>query len=153
MAHARIEGSRAFWSGAAIASLVALVAYFLLPDAQAEGPKAGQQVYELRTYTAKDGKLDALLGRFRDHTLALFKKHGLQSIGYWTPTEEPKSKNTLIYLLSFPSPEAREKAWAEFRGDPEWQKVVAESEKAAGGKLTEKTEFIVLTPTDFSAMQ
>ena len=29
---------------------------------------AGEHVYELRTYTAEPGRLDALNGRFRDHT-------------------------------------------------------------------------------------
>jgi hypothetical protein len=127
-------------------------AWWLMQPAQAQGPKADPRVFELRTYTANEGKLNALNARFRDHTVALFNKHGMTSIGYWTPTEEPKSKNTLIYLLAFPSAEAREKSWAAFRADPDWAKARAESEKD-GGKLTEKTEFVILTPTDFSPMQ
>ena len=41
-------------------------------------------VYELRTYTTNPGKLDALNARFRDHTIRLFQKHGIESVGYWT---------------------------------------------------------------------
>ena len=41
--------------------------------------------YELRIYTAAEGKLEALNARFRDHTCALFEKHGLTNIGYWVP--------------------------------------------------------------------
>lgn len=41
--------------------------------------KASADVFELRTYTTNDGKLDNLNARFRDHTVALFKKHGMES--------------------------------------------------------------------------
>jgi type II secretory pathway pseudopilin PulG len=133
--------------------VVGVAAWVVMQSAQAQGPKADARVFELRTYTAKEGKLDALKARFRDHTVGLFKKHGMTQIGYWAPTEEPKSKNTLVYLLAFPTAEAREKSWAAFRADPDWQKALADSEKENGGKLTEKTEFVVLTPTDFSQMQ
>src|SRR5207248_4889348 len=52
--------------------------------------------FELRTYTVQPGSsLDLLHSRFRDHTTALFKKHGMTIIGYWQPVAKP---NTLIYL-------------------------------------------------------
>ena len=38
-------------------------------------------VFEMRTYYANEGKLDALKARFRDHTVALFKKHGMTNVG------------------------------------------------------------------------
>ena len=40
------------------------------------------QVFELRTYTAAEGKHDDLLARFRDHTLRIFEKHGMTNVGY-----------------------------------------------------------------------
>ena len=49
--------------------------------------QAPHHVYELRTYTAPPGKLDALEARFRDHTEAIFKRHGLTAIGYWVPQD------------------------------------------------------------------
>ena len=48
----------------------------------------------IRTYTAADGKLDALESRFRDHTMNLFERHGMKNIAYWIPVDVP---NTLIY--------------------------------------------------------
>jgi hypothetical protein len=39
------------------------------------------RVYELRIYTCHEGKLDALLARFRDHTCKLFEKHGIGNVG------------------------------------------------------------------------
>jgi hypothetical protein len=102
--------------------------------------------YELRTYHAHAGKLDALEARFRDHTTKLFEKHGMTNVGYWTPTPNPDNK--LIYLLAFPSKEMREKAWKAFGADPEWQKVRKETE--AKGALVDKVESRFLTATDYS---
>src|SRR3989442_11514410 len=69
------------------------------------------RVFEIRTYTAAEGKLDALHARFRDHTLALFKKHGMTSVGYFKPQDAPFKQNTLIYILAHPSREAAAKNW------------------------------------------
>src|SRR5271169_1450100 len=81
---------------------------------------AQSRVFELRTYTCNEGKLEALKARFRDHTIEIFKRHGMESVGYWTPQDPEKSKTTLIYILVHPSLEAAKKNWAEFRADPEW---------------------------------
>ena len=112
------------------------------------------RVFEMRKYTAAPGKLDALLARFRDHTNALFEKHGITMIGYWVPTDGEKSKNTLIYILAYPSREAATKSWKDFQADPEWQKARAESEKE--GPLLIKNggvESTFMTPTDFSTIK
>ncbi|MHB8897128.1 MAG: NIPSNAP family protein [Thermoguttaceae bacterium] len=103
-------------------------------------------VYELRTYYATPGRLDDLNARFRDHTLALFEKHGLQNIGYWMPVDN--TDNALVYLLAFPSQEARAKAWKEFSADPQWQKVRQETE--ANGKIVTKVESVQMAATDYS---
>ena len=112
---------------------------------------AQNRVYELRTYTAYEGKLEAVKARFRDHTIALFKHHGIESIGYFVPQDPEKSKNTLIYIVAHPSLEAAEKNWVAFRADPEWLKVKADSE--AAGPIVLKTESVFLTPTDFSMLK
>jgi hypothetical protein len=109
------------------------------------------RVYELRTYTCYDGKLDALKARFRDHTVRIFNKHGMESIGYWVPQDGERSKNTLIYILAHPSREAAAKHWAEFLADPEWKKVAAESE--ANGKIVQKVESVFMEPTEFSQLK
>jgi hypothetical protein len=114
--------------------------------------QGGERVFELRTYTAAPGKLDALKKRFRDHTLRIFERHGMTNIGYWIPADPPNSENTLIYILAHKSREAAKKSWADFRADPEWQKVAAESEK--DGKLLAKSpESVFMTPADFSPMK
>ncbi len=109
------------------------------------------RVYELRTYTRYEGKLEALKARFRDHTIDIFKRHGIESIGYWVPEDPEKSKNTLIYIVAHPSRAAAEKDWKEFRDDPEWKKVAADSE--ANGKIVQKVESVFMDPTDFSKLK
>jgi hypothetical protein len=109
------------------------------------------RVFEIRTYTAAEGKLDALNARFRDHTLALFQKHGMTNIGYFTPEDAPLKGNTLIYILAYPSREAATKSWQAFHDDPEWQKVKADSE--AHGPLTTKMVSVFADPTDYSPMK
>lgn len=118
----------------------------LLPLSSAFAAQAETRFFELRTYYAAPGKLDDLLARFRDHTTAIFEKHGITNIGYWLP--ETNSENTLIYLLAYPNREAREKSWKEFFADPEWQSVAKQSER--NGRLVTKVESVYLQPTDFS---
>jgi hypothetical protein len=112
---------------------------------------AQNRVYELRTYTCFEGKLEALKARFRDHTIAIFNRHGMESIGYWIPEDPEKSKTTLIYILAHPSREAATKNWAAFRDDPEWKKVSADSE--ANGKIVQKVESVFMNPADFSKLK
>jgi len=107
---------------------------------------ADSRCYELRVYTAAEGKLDALHARFRNHTLKLFEKHGITNIGYWTPVENPERK--LYYVVAFPSPDARTAAWKAFGADPAWQAAFKESEK--DGRLVTKVESTLLHTTDFS---
>ncbi|HWW98034.1 MAG TPA: NIPSNAP family protein [Edaphobacter sp.] len=116
-------------------------------EEQSGGAKA-DVVYELRVYHANEGKLDALVARFRDHTDAIFKRHGMMSIAYWTPTDEPLKGRTLIYILKHPSREAAMANWKAFHDDPEWIKVSTASE--VNGKLAEKIDSTYMTLTDFS---
>ena len=116
-------------------------------EAQASGAKA-DVVYELRVYHANEGKLDALVARFRDHTDAIFKRHGMKSVAYWTPTDEPLKGRTLIYILKHPSREAATANWKAFHDDPEWVKVSTASE--VNGKLAAKVDSTYMTLTDFS---
>lgn len=139
----------------ASAALGALGA-FATPGAAAgpAGPSLApdSRCFELRTYTASPGKLQALHARFRDHTNALFAKHGMTVIGFWVPADQDKgADNTLVYLLAFPSRAAQEKAWNEFRADPAW--IAARTASEVDGKLTEKIESLLLTATDYSPMK
>jgi len=110
-----------------------------------------QRVFEIRTYTTEPGKLPDLLKRFREHTTKLFEKRGMTNIGYWVPTDEPRSANTLIYILAHDSRAAADQSWKAFRSDPDWIKAKEASE--ASGKIVSKVESTFADPTDFSAIK
>jgi hypothetical protein len=110
-----------------------------------------ERFFELRIYTAAPGKLDALNKRFRDHTLKFFEKHGIESIGYWTAADD-SGVGKLYYIVAYPDQASREKSLINgVAKDPGFLAVVAESEK--DGKLVEKTESVLLKPTDYSAIK
>jgi hypothetical protein len=129
-----------------VCGLVAVVAF-------SAGRSQGQEkktprVYELRTYTTEPGRLPALHARFRDHTMKLFEKHGMQNVMYWVPTDAELRDNTLIYIVSHASLDAAAKSWDAFINDPEWKKVREASE--ADGKIVAKVERRYMTLTDYS---
>jgi hypothetical protein len=116
------------------------------------GKGAAGRVFELRTYTTAEGKLPNLDARFRDHTVALFARHGITNLGYFHPVDAEKgSANTLIYFLAHKDREAAAASWKAFREDPNWTKARTESEK--NGKLTAKVESVFLKPVDFSPLK
>lgn len=114
-----------------------------------------ERVFEMRTYTTNEGKLDALHARFRDHTMKLFTKHGMTHIGYWVPTDADKGAGSkLIYILAHPSKEAGLESFTAFRADPEWIAAKAESEK--NGSLTiakDGVKSIYMKAVDFSPIK
>jgi hypothetical protein len=116
--------------------------------AHASGETGDGPVFELRIYHTYEGKLDDLLARFRDHTITIFKRHGMESIAYWTPTDDPLKGKTLVYILKHPSRTAALASWAAFHDDPEWKQVSAASE--VNGKLVEKVDSTYMKLTDFS---
>ena len=107
--------------------------------------------FEMRTYYTNPEKMPALHARFKNHTTRLFEKHGMTNIGYWSPTTGDNAENTLVYILAYPSQEAREKSWKDFFADPEWQAAAKKSEE--NGKLVAKVESVFLNPTDYSPIK
>jgi hypothetical protein len=136
-----------------VAGLALAVGGLAMVKTTAAQEKGKERVFELRIYTAAEGKLDALHARFRDHTNKLFAKHGMEMIGYWTPTDADKGAgNKLYYILAHASREAAEKSWKAFREDPEWKAALADSEK--NGKLTAGENVVIfMKPTDYSPMK
>ena len=133
--------------------LIAAVAVLAMNQIAHSVPAADakERIFEIRTYTTEPGKLPDLLKRFREHTTKLFEKHGMTNIGYWVPTDEPLSKNTLIYVLAHDSRDAAKKSWKDFQADPDWIKARDASE--AAGKIVTKVESIYAKPADFSAIK
>lgn len=103
--------------------------------------------FELRTYTVRaegPGSIDLLHSRFRQHTNRLFRKHGMEIIGFWHPTNKP---NTLIYILAYKDRAARDAAWKAFQSDPEWVKVRTEMQVGT------QVEAIFMSAVDYGPLK
>lgn len=124
-----------------------MLAAVLASNLFAADPAKDSKVYEMRIYYANEGKLDALHARFRDHTLKLFAKHGMTNVGYWVPVGD-NAERKLVYVLAYPSKEAREASWKAFVADPVWKDAKAASEK--DGVLVGKVETLFMSTTDYS---
>ena len=111
----------------------------------------GERIFEMRTYTAHPGRIDALNARFRDHTTRIFENHGMTNVGYWTPQEAPLSENTLVYILAHDSREAGQASWDAFRADPEWAQVAEESQR--DGRIVQSVDVLWLESTDYSKIK
>ena len=137
-----------------VSTLVLLAIGFALgswhQSSVAHAQNAGR-VFELRTYTAPDGKLPELQARFRNHTMRIFERHGMKNVGYWVPQDAPTKDNTLIYIISHESREAAKKSWAAFGADPEWQKVSKESQ--VNGKIVAGITSVYMDATDYSPIK
>ncbi len=118
-----------------------------IASAEAEGGP----VFEMRTYTTHEGRLDDLHQRFIDHTLTLFERHGMRNVGYWMPTDPERSQDTLIFILKHDSAEAAEQNWQGFLNDPEWQAAYAKSHE--DGPLVKHIDSVFMQATDYSAIQ
>jgi uncharacterized protein (DUF1330 family) len=124
-------------------ALLLLASVLLLTSAAT----AADKVYELRIYTCNPGKLDALNARFRDHTVRLFEKHGIENVGYWTPIDN--TNNQLVYIIAHKSREAAKASFAAFGADPDW-KAAAKASEANGKILAKAPESIFMDATDYS---
>lgn len=141
---------------------LALAALLLAGCASQPVAQPDPRLFEMRVYYAEPGKLDALHARFRDHTCALFERHGMTNLPYWVMDADQRGARsnlipgrTLVYLLAHRDEAAARASFAAFRADPAWVRAKADSEAAAGGPLTVpdgvKGEFLV--PTDYSRVK
>jgi hypothetical protein len=110
--------------------------------------QATPRVFEMRTYTTHEGKLEDLQARFRNHTVKYFEKHGMTNIGYWVPRDQP---NTLVYILAYPSRDAATKGWDTFRKDEGW--IAARTASEANGPIVAKVNSVFMDPTNFSGLK
>ena len=78
--------------------------------------------------------------------MPLFKKHGIDALGYWIPTKNPE--NAFYYLMAYPSKAARDASWKEFGKDPQWQEAAKKSEE--NGKIIARVNIYFLKATNFS---
>ena len=135
-------------------SLVAVVSFglgALVTARLGSAPKASaasNRVFELRIYHTEPGKLGDLQTLFREHTIPMFKKHGLEGVGYWVPEDKPE---TWIYILAHKSRDDAKKNWAAFQADPDWQAALKAAN--ADGRVVEKIDSTFMDPADISPLK
>ena len=142
--------TKMMWSsvGLAAAFMAGFAVHAVVAGASVANAQAASRVFELRTYTPGDGKLDLLHARFRNHTLRIFQRHGMTNVWYGKPMDAPLAQTTLVYMLAHQSREAAKRSWDAFRADTEWAAVAKES-----GVGPVKVESVFLEPTDYSPMK
>ena len=127
-------------------TLLYAICLFALCCSHSPAQSQSSKLYEVRIYHPNPGKYEAIIDRFRQYTTRLFEKHGMENIGYWTPTDT--SRHELIYILAYPGKAARDTSWKRFGADPAWREVVAKTE--ANGKLVQKIDSYFMTESDLS---
>jgi len=107
-------------------------------------------IYELRTYWAAPGKIEALHRRFRTLTLGIFQRYNMEVVGFWTPAPATTETGDLVYILRFPDETAKIAAWNAFQNDPDW--VAGKTASEVNGKLVDRLTSVLLNPTDYSSL-
>ena len=115
-----------------------------LPKVSAEG---SQRVVEFRTYTAAEGKLDAMAKRFAEER-KFFEKHGMKSVLYSVAVEPSQSQNDFVYVLSHESREAAKKSWEGVLSDPGFKELINKT-----GRMSVKQQIVFAKPTDYSPVK
>ena len=66
--------------------------------------------YQLRTYIIPEGRMPDIIRRFEMVTMDLFRKHGIEVVGFWT-VDEPNPGRELVYVTRFENQQAADTAW------------------------------------------
>lgn len=133
-------------------SMVLTATPFSSPVKPAGSADPTRKIFELRIYESPTWKqLGFLHDRFAGGEIELFHKSGIYPILYADTLIGPNQPN-MAYLIPFESEAHREKAWAAFRENPDWQKLRAESVRR-GGEIVRNITNMFLTPTSFSMLR
>ena len=111
-----------------------------------EASKKDTHLYELRVYHCHPGRAAALHTRFQKRTIGIFKRCGMEVMGFWDVNGK---ENDVVYMVRHKNRDAREKAWKAFGKDPEWTLAVKESEEK-DGPIVAKADTYLFNATDFS---
>lgn len=115
--------------------------------------QAESRVFELRVYKTVAGKRAELAARFRDHTAAMFEQAGMENVGYWTAATGDDTDDTFVYMLGYPSLEARDEMWGTLGENPDFQRIIVAAERSDDQKLVDAIDARMLVPTEFSALR
>lgn len=134
------------------AALSLLSAESYSPEIAPSAPDAPQRIFELRVYHSQTWRqLAALHQRFAGPESRIFHRCGVHPVLY-TTTVFGQNMPNLTYLTPFEDLAARQKAWAAFSADPEWQKVRKESLEKHG-QIANVIEISLFRATAYSPVK
>lgn len=100
-------------------------------------------ITELRFYEVEPGRSADMQARYHGPLRGLFARHGIRVAGAWLSACGPKAP-LFVYLMHWPSLDARNQAWDGFYADPEWARVRTETNR--GTELVERYDLNFLKP-------
>ncbi|MCB1679000.1 MAG: NIPSNAP family protein [Halioglobus sp.] len=88
-------------------------------------------IYELRRYGIAENRMVDMEERFREVTLPLFKKYGIELVGCLHTTrhvqvcgdqvnEVPTGKSQFVFMMSFADAHSRQAAWEGYHADADF---------------------------------
>ena len=116
--------------------------------ALAEQRRPDARIFELRIYKTMPGKRDALAARFRDHTAAMFERAGMTNVGYWNAVTGDDTDDTFVYMLAYPSQQAREDMWRD-----DFRELIVAVERDENRKLVDTIDARLIAPTSYSGLK
>ena len=109
-----------------------LIWTFCVAGAQQASPR--KPVYELRIYKLNPANKVHFHDRFRDQCIPTMKRYGFDIV--FTSETTSMGAPEFVYLLRWPSNEARTRAWKAFLADLEWVAI----KKSTAGKYGDLVE-------------
>jgi hypothetical protein len=130
-------------------------AFRSMPEIEIPPVETGRapRVFELRTYESNSPvTLKRKIGMFEEGgEIAIFRRVGLTPV-FFGETIAGRRMPNLTYLLAYDSLAAREKNWAAFLADPEWQKLRAKP-GLSDAEIVSNISNIMLRPLPFSPIR
>jgi hypothetical protein len=124
-----------------------LIAFEGFPKLDVPAKKA--RLFELRTYESHSHKAGKKkIEMFNSGEITIFKRTGLTPV-FFGETIIGGSLPNLTYMLTFDDLTDREKKWAAFGGDSEWQKLRSQS-GYSDAEIVSNISNVILRPTAYS---
>lgn len=112
----------------------------------------GPRLFELRTYESNNFRtLRKKIGMFQNGEIDIFKKTGINPVFFGEMLFGP-TQPCLTYMAWYENMATREKAWATFIADPDWQKLRA-TPGLSDAEVVSNISNLFLRPLPFSQIR
>lgn len=110
---------------------------------------AGSRIFEMRTYSLADDKVQELAHLFGEKLPPLFAKHGISVIAFFVPQDD---KGTFICILAHQSRLAATNSWKMFLADPDVRDFLDHEGKSIRD-MNLKVVSVYVNPMDYSPLK